>query len=129
MLDFASTYGYTNALTYDGAEAIMPRISFSYRPNDVTEYYGGYGVFSGGNPAVWFSNNYSNNGVSMADGDGNYNAFTDPMCDPLTGSPSDAGPGYAVPCGAIAKVQGGSGGGDTNSLDPTLRCQHIKKYL
>ena len=33
------------------------------------------------------------------------------MCDPLTGSPSDAGPGYAVPCGAIAKVQGGSGGG------------------
>ena len=124
---FEATYGYTNALTYDGAEAIMPRISFSYRPNEDTEYYGGYGVFSGGNPAVWFSNNYSNNGVSIIDGDGNYNAFTAPMCDPLTGSPSDAGPGYAVPCGAIAKVQGGSGGGDTNSLDPNFEMPTHKK--
>ena len=49
----------------------MPRISFSYRVND-TEFYGGYGVFSGGNPAVWFSNNYSNNGITIQDGDGNY---------------------------------------------------------
>ena len=40
-----------------------------------TEYYGGYGVFSGGNPAVWFSNNYSNNGITIQDGDGNYNAI------------------------------------------------------
>ena len=124
---FASTYGYTNALTFDGAEVLMPRISFSYRADDVTEYYGGFGVFSGGNPAVWFSNNYSNNGVTIIDGDGNYNAFTDTMCDPLTGSPSTAGPGYAVPCGAIAKVTGGSGGGDTNSLDPNFDMPTFKK--
>jgi hypothetical protein len=129
--DFESTYGYTNALTYDGEEAIMPRISFSYRPNDVTEYYGGFGVFSGGNPAVWFSNNYSNNGVSIIDGDGNYNAFTDAMCNPLNGAASDGsdeqGPGYFVPCGAIAKVQAGSGGGDTNSLDPNFEMPTHKK--
>jgi hypothetical protein len=124
---FASTYGYSNALTFDGAEVLMPRISFSYRADDVTEYYGGFGVFSGGNPAVWFSNNYSNNGVTIIDGDGNYNAFTDTMCDPLTGSPSTAGPGYAVPCGAIAKVTGGSGGGDTNSLDPDFDMPTFKK--
>jgi outer membrane receptor for ferrienterochelin and colicin len=124
---FASTYGYTNALTFDGAEVLMPRISFSYRADDVTEYYGGFGVFSGGNPAVWFSNNYSNNGVTIIDGDGNYNAFTDTMCDPLTGSPSTAGPGYAVPCGAIAEVTGGTGGGDTNSLDPDFDMPTFKK--
>ena len=124
---FASTYGYSNALTFDGAEVLMPRISFSYRADDVTEYYGGFGVFSGGNPAVWFSNNYSNNGVTIIDGDGNYNAFTDTMCDPLTGSPSTAGPGYAVPCGAIAEVTGGTGGGDTNSLDPDFEMPTFKK--
>lgn len=125
--DFASTYGYSNALTFDGAEVLMPRISFSYRADDVTEYYGGFGIFSGGNPAVWFSNNYSNNGVSIIDGDGNYNAFTDDMCDPLTGSSSTAGPGYAVPCGAIEKVTSGSGGGDTNSFDPDFDMPTFKK--
>ena len=125
--DFATTYGYTNALTYDGADVVMPRVSFSIRPNENTEFYGGYGVFSGGNPSVWFSNNYSNNGVSIIDGDGNYNAFTADMCDPLTGSPSTEGPGYAVPCGAIEKVQSGSGGGDTNSLDPDFEMPTHKK--
>jgi len=69
--DFVSAYGYSNSATFDGLEAIMPRISFNYRVND-TEFYGGYGVFSGGNPAVWFSNNYSNNGITIQDGDGNY---------------------------------------------------------
>ena len=69
--DFVSTYGFSNAATFDGAEVVMPRISFSYRVNN-TEFYGGYGVFSGGNPAVWFSNNYSNNGITIQDGDGDY---------------------------------------------------------
>ena len=124
---FASTYGYTNSLTYDGESVVMPRISFSMRLDDATELYGGYGVFSGGNPAVWFSNGYSNNGVSIIDGDGNYNAFTDPMCDPLTGSPSTAGPGYAVPCGAITKIQSGSARGDTNSLDPNFEMPTFAK--
>ena len=57
----------------------MQEISFSYRPNDITEVYGGYGVFSGGNPAVWFSNAYSNDGVSIIRGDGDANALTDDM--------------------------------------------------
>ena len=125
---FATTYGYSNALTYDGESMLMPRLSFSYRPDADTEYYGGYGVFSGGNPAVWFSNAYSNNGVSIIDGDGNYSAFTDPMCDPLTGAASSAGPGYAVPCGAITKIQSGSARGDTNSLDPSFEMPSYAKF-
>ena len=138
---FVSTYGYSNAATFDGAEVIMPRISFSYRVND-TEFYGGYGVFSGGNPAVWFSNNYSNNGITIQDGDGNYRLFdeddglvylpknADPVpttyCN-VDGSPSSEGAGYAIPCTAIAKVQGGSASGDTNSFDPNLEMPTHKK--
>ena len=49
------------------------------------------------------------------------------MCDPLTGSPSTAGPGYAVPCGAITKIQSGSARGDTNSLDPNFEMPTFAK--
>tara|TARA_B100000963_G_scaffold93621_1_gene80589 strand:+ start:6032 stop:9106 length:3075 start_codon:yes stop_codon:yes gene_type:complete len=125
--DFVSTYGYSNATTYDGQSMVMPRMSFSFRLDEDTELYGGYGVFSGGNPAVWFSNAYSNNGISIIDGDGNYSAFTDPMCDPLTGNSSSEGPGYAVPCGAITKVLSGSGGGDTNSLASDFEMPSYRK--
>jgi outer membrane receptor for ferrienterochelin and colicin len=129
--DFVSTYGFSNAATFDGAEVIMPRISFSYRVND-TEFYGGYGVFSGGNPAVWFSNNYSNNGITIQDGDGNYSLFdaTAPIeyCDVSNGGPAaDPRPGYAIPCDAIAQVQSGGASGDTNSFDPDLEMPTHKK--
>ena len=113
--DFVNRYGFSNAATFDGAEVIMPRISFSYRVNDA-EIYGGYGVFSGGNPAVWFSNNYSNNGITIQDGDGSYSLFdeTAPIeyCDVTSGGPAaDPRPGYAIPCAAITKVQSGSASG------------------
>ena len=127
--DFVSTYGFSNAATFDGAEAIMPRISFSYRVND-TEFYGGFGVFSGGNPAVWFSNNYSNNGITIQDGDGSYSLFdgTVTYCDVTNGGPAaDPRPGYAIPCAAIAQVQEGGASGDTNSFDPDLNMPTHKK--
>ena len=127
--DFVSTYGFSNAATFDGAEAIMPRISFSYRVND-TEFYGGFGVFSGGNPAVWFSNNYSNNGITIQDGDGRYSLFdgTVTYCDVTNGGPAaDPRPGYAIPCAAIAQVQEGGASGDTNSFDPDLNMPTHKK--
>ena len=142
--EFVGRYGYSNAATFDGAEVIMPRISFSYRVNG-TEYYGGYGVFSGGNPSVWFSNNYSNNGITIQDGDGDYDLFAtggavhvdededeNEVLTPTTfcnvdGSASSEGPGYAVPCYAIAQVQSGSANGDTNSFDPDLEMPTFKK--
>ena len=127
--DFVSAYGFSNAATFDGAEAIMPRISFSYRVND-TEFYGGFGVFSGGNPAVWFSNNYSNNGITIQDGDGRYSLFdgTVTYCDVTNGGPAaDPRPGYAIPCAAIAQVQEGGASGDTNSFDPDLEMPSHKK--
>ena len=107
----------------------MPRISFSYRVND-TEFYGGFGVFSGGNPAVWFSNNYSNNGITIQDGDGSYSLFdgTVTYCDVTNGGPAaDPRPGYAIPCAAISQVQEGGASGDTNSFDPDLNMPTHKK--
>jgi len=74
---FLGRYGYSNAATIDGLDVIMPRASFNYEApftydasfadfsvTGVT-LRGGVGRFSGGNPLVWISNTYSNNGVSI----------------------------------------------------------------
>ena len=44
---FLEAYGYTNTITYDGADALMPRFAFSYQLDEATKIYGGYGAFSG----------------------------------------------------------------------------------
>ena len=128
---FEAANGYSNSITFDGAEVIMPRISFSYRPNDITEVYGGYGVFSGGNPAVWFSNAYSNDGVSISGGDGMRDALNDDMCNPLTGALSDGsilqGPGYFVPCAALDRIQNANAGGSVNALSENFEMPTYKK--
>ncbi|NCX11002.1 MAG: TonB-dependent receptor, partial [Proteobacteria bacterium] len=61
---FVSAYGRPNTHTHDGESVVMPRLSFTYNLNDSTEIYGGIGTFSGGNPNVWYSNIWSNDGVS-----------------------------------------------------------------
>ena len=76
------------------------------------------GGFSGGNPNVWYSNMFSNDGVTAIQvNQRNMEIFTEPMCNSDTGAPSDAGPGYAVPCSLVAKVQSGSADTDTNTTD------------
>ena len=61
---FAAENGFTNNATIDGVDLWMPRIGFTWNKSDVTTIRGGIGVFSGGNPNVWISNSYSNDGIT-----------------------------------------------------------------
>jgi len=127
--NFVDAYGYANTSTYDGADALMPRLSFTYNLNDTTEIYGGYGTFSGGNPNVWYSNMFSNDGVTAVQlNRRNVSAFSDPMCDGRTGEPSNAGPGYAVPCSLVNSVQNGSGNADTNTIARDFEIPTVNKF-
>ncbi|MCQ4165155.1 TonB-dependent receptor [Tahibacter harae] len=59
------TFNYPNNSTVNGLKTWQPRTSFNYtfdteRP---TQLRGGIGLFQGGNPGVWLSNSYSNNGL------------------------------------------------------------------
>ncbi len=71
--NFQSTYGFSNQSTLDGRDVIMPRIGFRYDFAGGTTLRGGAGLFSGGNPNVWISNSFSNDGVTIVvpDDDGN----------------------------------------------------------
>ncbi len=60
---FEADYGYANTNNLDGISLVQPRIGFNYTFDDQLEVRGGFGIYSGGNPNVWVSNAYSNNGV------------------------------------------------------------------
>lgn len=57
-----SQYGFNNRSTLDGDNVVMPRVGFNWRPDPTLVFNGGFGLFSGGSPNVWISNNYTNTG-------------------------------------------------------------------
>lgn len=72
---FAARYGFTNATPFSQlGPVVSPRIAFTYDLDDSgflnrSKVTGGVGIFSGGDPTVFFSNAFSNNGFSSAQGD------------------------------------------------------------
>ena len=94
---FTADYGFPNNATLDGLDLLMPRIGFTYDMNDSMTLSGGVGLFSGGNPNVWYSNVFSNTnttavqtqirGINLFEQDYELCESGVPVC----------GPGYGVP--------------------------------
>lgn len=57
-----------NSNSFDGAKLLAPRVSFNLAldADRTTQLRGGIGVFQGKGPGVWISNNFSNNGLTIA---------------------------------------------------------------
>ena len=56
--------GLRNDANIDGLDLLMPRFGFTWGARDDLEIRGGVGLYSGGNPNVWISNAWSNDGVT-----------------------------------------------------------------
>jgi outer membrane receptor for ferrienterochelin and colicin len=120
---FESNYGYRNDANMDGRDLIQPRFGFNYDLMDNVKLHGGFGLFSGGNPNVWLSNNYSNNGVTLAD----YYAPTNSNLSDFTYS--DTGmPFFDVPDEAKDAIANASGVGGVNALDPNFKLPSEWKF-
>jgi len=71
---FIERYGFSNSVGFSDLGAmLLPRLAVTYNaPDDSifrsTQLRAGIGKFSGGDPVVWFSNAFSNNGYSTATG-------------------------------------------------------------
>jgi hypothetical protein len=125
---FASRYGFSNAVPFSKLDPIiLPRASFTYSlDNDGmftdTRITGGVGMFSGGDPVVYFSNAFSNNGFSSANGDTFDCDPSDLTIDPTTGQISvlNGGTFTGMPACAIAAGSAAAAAGlaDTQSTDP-----------
>ncbi len=68
--DFLADYGFSNGETIDGESLLQPRLAFTYDAADNLTVRGGVGLYSGGDPNVWISNNYNNNNVLQFGADG-----------------------------------------------------------
>ncbi len=61
--NFINRNGFGNGKNFSGLFAIQPRLSFDYKPKPNLNLRGGYGIFGGGTPDIYFSNAYSNTGI------------------------------------------------------------------
>ena len=61
-------FGRDNSAINDEMTLVQPRFAFTWNLRDAMQsrVRGGYGLFKGGAPTVWFSNPYSNTGVQTA---------------------------------------------------------------
>ena len=122
---FEQRYGFSNGNGPD-FDLVQPRVGFNYIYDDVTFIYGGVGLFAGGNPNVWLSNNYSNNGVSILASavereDGN----SQEQLDALDGNNT---PNFLfeVPQYLVDNLTGGDGA--VNALDPDFEVPSVWKW-
>lgn len=121
--DFVDAFGFANNATLDGVDLLMPRLGFTYELSDSVEVRGGYGLFSGGNPNVWYMNNYANTNVDAVKGrirnvslfDVDYAAAS---C--VAGAPR-VGAGYCVPQALYDQITNLDGSNfEINYLDPNF---------
>lgn len=65
--EFLKTYGYSNTENMDGLDVLLPRFGFNWYTTDALTVRGGIGRYTGGQPNVWVTNSYSNNGMTFVE--------------------------------------------------------------
>ncbi|MEL0641796.1 TonB-dependent receptor [Pseudoalteromonas aliena] len=133
--NFASRYGFSNQATFDGIDLLQPRVGFQWYATDELEVRAGVGLFSGGNPNVWLSNSYSNDGFTQIATRENQlsNYDSDSETIDLFSTPNVNGgtPGFEVPqelFDIIGNTEIGSGDGTVNAVDPNFEIPSEWKY-
>lgn len=65
--NFVERYGFANNASLNGRKALLPRLGVTWLPVENLNVRAGAGLYSGGTPAVWVSNNYTNDGTRTFD--------------------------------------------------------------
>jgi hypothetical protein len=123
---FLNRYGFSNANPFSRLDpVVLPRLSATYDfDNDGffsnSRLTGGVGVFSGGDPVVYFSNAFSNNGFAVGEGStfsANCAGLTNPdgSFSVVQGGAFTGFPGCAI---ANGSAQAAAGLADAQSTDP-----------
>ena len=123
--NFTNRYGFSNQATFDGIDLIQPRVGFEWYATDALEVRAGVGLFSGGNPNVWLSNSYSNDGITNI---GTYREDIDLFNTPTVNGGT---PGYEVPqdmFDEVANTTIGAGDSSVNAVDPDFEMPSEWKY-
>lgn len=112
---FEARHGFSNRQNLDGKDLLQPRFGFNWAVDDNFEVRGGVGLFSGGNPNVWVSNSYSNDGISnIQRRTGAVQVLGPDAIEFVEGD----GPGYGIPATLYDQISSFEPNSDTNSTDP-----------
>lgn len=120
---FQERYGFSNQQNLDGEGLLQPRFGFNWAVDDNFEVRGGFGLYSGGNPNVWISNNYSNNGVTQVEVQDRSGTSVFDM--DFNGS---GRPGYDIPQDLFDSVATGTADSGVNVMDPGFELPSEWKY-
>ncbi|HDY93411.1 MAG TPA: TonB-dependent receptor [Pseudoalteromonas sp.] len=112
--NFKDRYGYSNSQNLDGVDLLQPRLGVNWIYNDQLELRGGIGLYSGGNPNVWISNSYSNDGVRNVQINQKNMQILGADAVPFNGSGL---PGYDIPQSLYDTVGLGGADADVNVTD------------
>ncbi len=125
---FTAEYGFPNTATLDGVDLLMPRIGVTWDVSDDITVRGGVGLFSGGNPNVWYSNVYSNtNTTAVQTRSDDVDLFAQNYSGCEAGVPN--GPGWCVPTDLYDQVAAGDGSNfEIVYLDPDFEAPSEWKY-
>jgi len=109
--NFFDASGMRNDASLDGIDLLLPRLGVTWGVSDELTLRGGIGLYSGGNPNVWLSNAWSNDGITNVQLGG----FSGWDGEDFFGGCSDSGfPDFdpAAPCDGYD--------GDPNTVDPAV---------
>ena len=123
--NFATRYGFSNQQNLDGKDLLQPRLGVNWVVNDSIEVRGGVGLYSGGNPNVWISNSYSNDGIRNRQFNQRGIILLGPEAVDLIG---EGRPGYDVPQSLYDRVGGSAVDVSTNVTDPNFKIPSEWKY-
>ena len=133
---FVADYGFSNSQTLDGENLLQPRLAATWDASSNLQVRAGAGLYSGGNPNVWLSNNYSANNIDQVGalaraGRGGQPNPIDLFAQTYSGA-EDGVPnfaGYAIPDVVYDAVSTGQGSNfELNYLDPDFKIPSEWKY-
>ncbi|WP_105169653.1 TonB-dependent receptor [Pseudoalteromonas sp. T1lg23B] len=123
--NFEERFGFSNQQNLDGVDLLQPRLGINWVYNDQLELRGGIGLYSGGNPNVWISNSYSNDGIRNIQ----ESARDVQLLGPDAVAFVDGGkPGYAIPQSLYDAISTGSVDDSTNVTDPNFEIPSEWKF-
>ncbi len=135
---FETRFGFRNDATLDGEGLLQPRLGFQLDATQDISIRGGVGVFSGGNPNVWLSNSFANDGVTYIEvrdtdiGLGGYCLFASGSCPNTFTFVNDEGgsgrPVWGQPQELLDAIANGGRLGAVNALDPDFELPYNIKY-
>lgn len=125
--NYTARYGLTNEVAFDGLEALQPRLGLNYQLPDRfgdTTLSASVGVFSGGDPTVWFSNAFQNFGGALGVGQ----ATSD--CDSAELNVLSSGTFQGIPECVVAggQAQAVNNAAAVNATDPDLDAPTVNRY-